>query len=96
MGDRKAPSLPPSERHSSDPVSRQVKPPPPPAPPPKCSSAGTVHDCQDCGKEFRSEDKWAVLCPKCDKADADAHGRAYGSIGRIYQYRRIGRGRYTD
>ena len=35
MGDRKAPSLPPSERPKTDPVSRQVKPNPPPAPPRK-------------------------------------------------------------
>lgn len=35
MGERKAPSLPPSKRTKDDPVSRQIKPEPPPAPPEK-------------------------------------------------------------
>lgn len=52
--------------------------------------------CQDCSTDFRSDDRWAVLCQKCDAADAKAHERSYASIGRTYHYSQFKRGGYRD
>jgi hypothetical protein len=66
MGARKVPSLPPSARPASDPVSRQRKPVPPPAPPAKRAPVARVSIERGTCYVFSSNGMDA--CPLCKQA----------------------------
>lgn len=52
-----------------------------------------IATCAECAFDFRSDDRYAVLCPLCDAREAEASQQQADQVPAIYHYSQFGRGR---